>query len=143
MDDQVGRDLAAVLTLGLGDVAQADPCGMVPPIYVGPGTPIARVGDQNTYVFYKNGVETFVIHPGFKGKVEEFGMLIPFPAVPELRKVSDSIFPHMRAAIDPPEVVVYANRFPMGIGRFSPGAAAGREHRHRGHWASIATRSAW
>jgi hypothetical protein len=35
-------------------------------------------------------------------------MLIPFPAVPELRKVSDSIFPHVRAAIDPPEIVVYA-----------------------------------
>ena len=88
--------------------ASADPCGMVPPIYVGPGTPIARTGDQNTFVFYKNGVETFVIHPGFKGKVEEFGMLIPLPAVPELRKVSDNIFPHVRAAIDPPEVVVYA-----------------------------------
>jgi hypothetical protein len=104
--------IAALLLFGLGDAAQADPCGMVPPIYVGPGVPIARVGDQNTYVFYKNGVETFVIHPGFTGKVEEFGMLIPFPAVPELRKVSDSIFPHVRAAIDPPEVVVYVNRFP-------------------------------
>ncbi|MFQ5733293.1 MAG: hypothetical protein ACE5KM_15230, partial [Planctomycetaceae bacterium] len=67
----------------------ADPCGMVPPIYTGPGTPIARTGDQNTFVFYKKGVETFVIHPGFKGKVEQFGMLIPLPKVPELRKVSD------------------------------------------------------
>jgi Uncharacterized protein conserved in bacteria (DUF2330) len=103
--------IAAVL-LALGELAQADPCGMVPPIYVGPGAPIARVGDQNTYVFYKKGVETFVIHPGFTGKVEQFGMLIPFPKVPELRKVSDSIFPHLRAAIDPPEVVVYVNRFP-------------------------------
>ena len=105
--------LAAVavsaVTLNLETVS-ADPCGMVPPVYVGPGTPIARTGDQNTFVFYKDGVETFVIHPGFKGKVEEFGMLIPFPAVPELRKVSDNIFPHLRAAIDPPEVVVYAYR---------------------------------
>ena len=25
-----------------------------------------------TYVFYKNGVETFVIRPGFTGKVDEF-----------------------------------------------------------------------
>jgi Uncharacterized protein conserved in bacteria (DUF2330) len=99
---------ALVGALFVGDFAAADPCGMVPPIYLGPGAPIARVGDQNTYVFYKNGVETFVIHPAFKGKVDEFGMLIPFPAVPELRKVSDSIFPHVRAAIDPPEIVVYA-----------------------------------
>jgi Uncharacterized protein conserved in bacteria (DUF2330) len=107
----LSRGCAVLTGIGMliaGRFAAADPCGMVPPIYVGPGTPIARIGDQNTYVFYKNGVETFVIHPAFKGKVEEFGMLIPFPAVPELRKVSDSIFPHVRAAIDPPEVVVYA-----------------------------------
>ena len=105
--------LSAVVVLCSVQFAAADPCGMVPPVYVGPGTPIARTGDQNTFVFYKNGVETFVIHPGFKGKVEEFGMLIPFPTVPELRKVSDNIFPHVRAAIDPPEVVVYARRFPL------------------------------
>ena len=96
--------VAAVL---LPQVASADPCGMVPPIYTGPGVPIARTGDQNTFVFYKDGIETFVIHPGFKGKVDQFGMLIPFPSVPELRKVPDNIFPHMRAAIDPPEVVVH------------------------------------
>ena len=104
-----------VLTCIIG-TANADPCGMVPPIYVGPGVPIARIGDQNTFVFYKNGVETVIIHPGFKGKVEQFGMLIPFPAVPELRKVSDSIFPHIRAAIDPPEVIVYAYQRGVGFG---------------------------
>ena len=102
--------LLLTLAAALAGEAFADPCGMVPPVYVGPGTPIARTGDQNTFVFYKNGVETFVIHPGFKGKVEEFGMLIPLPKVPELRKVSDNIFPHIRAAIDPPEVVVYSGR---------------------------------
>ena len=113
---------AFVLLLVTAQVASADPCGMVPPVYVGPGTPITRTGDQNTFVFYKDGVETFVIHPGFKGKVEQFGMLIPFPAVPELRKVPDNIFPHLRAAIDPPEVVVYANNFP----RFGRGRAGGK-----------------
>ena len=70
------RGSACSLVFGLAcliGTANADPCGMVPPIYVGPGVPIARTGDQNTFVFYKNGVETFVIHPGFKGKVEQFG----------------------------------------------------------------------
>jgi len=113
--------LPASFLLGLFSLQPvfADPCGMVPPVYVGPGTPIARTGDQNTFVFYKDNVETFVIHPGFTGRVEEFGMLIPFPAVPELRKVSDNIFPHVRAAIDPPEVVVYAanNRFRRFAGK--------------------------
>ena len=87
---------ATTVALLLPNLAVADPCGMVPPIYTGPGTPIARTGDQNTFVFYKKGFETFVIHPGFKGKVEQFGMLIPLPKVPELRKVSDNIFPHVR-----------------------------------------------
>lgn len=112
---------AAVLGYSCGSTF-ADPCGMVPPIYSGPGVPIARTGDQNTYVFYKDKVETFVIHPAFQGKVEEFGMLIPFPKVPELRKVSDNIFPHIRAAIDPPEVAVYVGRFPPPGARFRGGA---------------------
>ena len=87
-------------------VTHADPCGMVPPIYQGEGAPITRIGEQQTYVFYKDGLETFVIRPGFSGKVDEFGMLIPFPTPPAIRKVPDHIFEHIAAAIDPPEVVI-------------------------------------
>ena len=91
----------------LSATAKADPCGMVPPIYPGgQPVPLARSGLQQTYVFYKDGVETFVIRPGFTGKVEEFGMLIPFPTPPAIRKVPDHVFPHVAAAVDPPEVVV-------------------------------------
>ena len=42
------------------------------PIYTGEGVPLTRVGVQMTYVFYKDGVETFVIKPGFEGKVDEY-----------------------------------------------------------------------
>jgi hypothetical protein len=98
-------------------VAWADPCGMVPPIYVTDNSSIVRVGDEQTYVFYqdgkdgeagtlKAGIETFVIRPGFSGKVEDFGMLISFPTPPALRKVSEDIFPQIAKAIDPPEVVI-------------------------------------
>ena len=97
---------ALALVLLIGSRAQADPCGMVPPIYLEGAVPIERIGLQKTFVFYKNGVETFVIRPGFKGSVKEFGMLIPFPSPPALRKVSDDTFAHIAAAIDPPEVVV-------------------------------------
>ncbi len=86
--------------------ASADPCGMVPPIYPGQEIPLARIGLQQTYVYYKGGVETFVIRPGFTGKVDEFGMLIPFPTPPAIRKVPDHVFEHLAAAVDPPEVVV-------------------------------------
>ena len=89
---------------------------MVPPIRTGTGTPITRVGPQRTYVFYKDGMETYVIRPGFRGEVEEFGMLIPFPSPPALRKVSDAIFGHLAAAIEPPEVELWVGASLGGIG---------------------------
>jgi hypothetical protein len=104
-----GRVIAAVAFycwLLLAGTGLADPCGMVPPIYIQDNTSLVRVGDQQTYVFYKDGIETFVIRPGFSGKVEDFGMLISFPTPPALRKVSEDIFPQIAAAIDPPEVVI-------------------------------------
>ncbi len=105
------RDLFTIffsVVAGLVILAQvkADPCGMVPPIFIGDQSPITRIGLQKTYVFHKDGVETFVIRPGFSGKVDNFGMLIPFPNPPELRKVADDTFDQIANAIDPPEVVV-------------------------------------
>ena len=113
--------LAAVpLTIFTASVV-ADPCGMVPPVYIGK-IPIKRVGAQKTYLFYKDGIETMVIRPGFEGNVEEFGMLIPFPSVPSLRKAPDNIFPHLAAAIDPPEVVIDLRRRYFARGRRQLGA---------------------
>src|SRR5262245_27495248 len=97
---------AALMAIGLPAAAWADPCGMVPPIYVNDNTSLVRVGDEQTYVFFKDGLETFVIRPGFSGKVEDFGMLISFPTPPALRKVAEDIFPQIAKSIDPPEVVV-------------------------------------
>ena len=102
--------IVAIVTVVCGSwtlAVLADPCGMVPPIYPsGESIPLARIGDQETYVFFKDGIETIVIRPGFTGKVDEFGMLIPFPTPPAIRKVPDQIFLHITAAIDPPEVMV-------------------------------------
>ena len=44
-------------------------------------------------------------------------MLIPFPAPPALRKVPDHIFPHLAAAVDPPEVVVDLRQQFFGRGK--------------------------
>ena len=93
--------------------AQADPCGMVPPIPVGVKIPtLERTGAQRTYVMHKDvpgigGVETMVLRPGFVGDVDEFGMLIPFPSAPAIRKIDDDTFAHLEAAVDPPEVNVH------------------------------------
>ncbi|MCB2022202.1 MAG: DUF2330 domain-containing protein, partial [Burkholderiaceae bacterium] len=102
---------AALLSLSAPHPAAADPCGMVPPVVQGLQDPIVRVGPQRTYVFYRKGIETFVIRPGFRGKVEEFGMLIPFPTPPAIRKVPDNIFAHIASAIDPPEVQVWVRGY--------------------------------
>ena len=92
------------LLLGLMTVAGADPCGMVPPISLDSddNNVIERVGDQKTYVFRKGDLQTVVIHPGFQGNVDQFGMLIPFPSVPALRKMPDNVFEQLTFAVEPP-----------------------------------------
>ena len=89
--------------------ASADPCGMVPPVWGGEGpAPVAieRTGLQQTYVFFRDKVQTIAIRPGFTGSVESFGMLVPLPATPALRKIDDRTFDHLSSAVDPPLVTV-------------------------------------
>ena len=107
---------AIALSLIFPTSTWADPCGMVPPVFVDniDNLPIKRVGPQKTYVFYKNGLETFIIQPGYEGRVDEFGMLIPFPVPPAIRKAPDAFFDHLAAAIDPPEVVIDLTPRPTG-----------------------------
>ena len=95
-----------MFSLLIGLLASADPCGMVPPIAVTNSSAIARQGAQRTYVFFKDGIETIALRPGFTGSVEDFGMLIPFPSPPALRKIEDDTFAHIEAAIEPPKVHV-------------------------------------
>ena len=100
-----------MFSLLVGLLAFADPCGMVPPIAVTSSNAIARQGAQRTYVFFKDGIETIALRPGFTGSVEDFGMLIPFPSPPALRKIEDDTFAHIEAAIEPPKV--HVRRRPM------------------------------
>lgn len=98
---------ASLVALGIATAARADPCGMVWPVTIQTGAAkIQRMGLQKTYVFHHAGVESFIIHPGFRGNVKNFGMLIPFPSVPAIRKVPDDVFAQIERSIDPPEVIV-------------------------------------
>jgi hypothetical protein len=100
--------LPMIVLASWAGAAYADPCGMVPPMWTQSiQNPITRVGAQKTYVFYEDGVESFVLRPAFSGKVDEFGMLISFPTPPAIRKVPEEIFDHITKAIDPPEVYIY------------------------------------
>ena len=99
--------LSPMIVATAANTAWGDPCGMVPPISVDREIPkLVRQGLQQTYVFYKNGIETFVIRPGYRGNAAEFGMLVPFPTPPAIRKVPDAVFEHLAAAIDPPEIEI-------------------------------------
>ena len=102
--------LAGLALLGMtAGPAVADPCGMVPPITIADGkTPaIQRQGAQRTYVMFHDGVETMALRPGFVGKIDDFGMLIPFPTAPALRKIEDDTFHHLEGLVDPPEIDVH------------------------------------
>ncbi len=57
---------AWLLVLSLAAPLLADPCGLVPPVFTGDGPPIARIGLQQTYVFYRDGVACIAIRPGFE-----------------------------------------------------------------------------
>ena len=93
-------------------LALADPCGMVmppPPPHLeseGGEAMLKRDGTQRTWVAYEDGVQTMVLRPGFRGSVDAFGMLIPFPSAPTLRKVDEDVFSQVEAAIDPPAMEV-------------------------------------
>jgi len=97
------------LVAGLSAPAVADPCGMVPPIRIADTDvpAIQRTGPQRTYVMFHEGVQTMALRPGFTGKVDDFGMLIPFPSPPALRKIEDATFRHIEGAVDPPEIDVW------------------------------------
>jgi len=114
---------AILLALAPTVPATADPCGMVPPI--ASARSIDRTGLQRTYVFFKDGVETIAIRPAFTGTTSEFGMLVPFPSPPSLKKAPDDLFEQIAAAADPPEVVVYPMRPGGGGGPSTPAASGG------------------
>ncbi len=111
-----------VLAAALGTPAWSDPCGMVPPVSLdGDEQVIERVGDQKTYVFRKGDLQTVVIHPGFEGNVDEFGMLIPFPTVPALRKMPDNVFEQLTLAVEPPTIDYWVHKpMPAGAVRSAP-----------------------
>lgn len=118
--------LAATVTTQPVPIVKADPCGMVPPLYAGKAPQIERTGLKKTYVFYKNGIETFAIKPGFKGKLSEFGMLVPVPSTPSIKKIADKTFEHIDAAIDPPEIEVWVGPdYPMEDAARGPTSAVG------------------
>ncbi|MCP4808374.1 MAG: DUF2330 domain-containing protein [Proteobacteria bacterium] len=114
------------MILALLSSLHADPCGMVwrpppwqpksPELIRNGGRVLEREGAQRTWIAYADGIETMVLRPGFTGSVDEFGMLIPFPSPPTLRKVDENVFSHVEAAVDPPAMTVDIEYPPIVLG---------------------------
>ena len=113
MSEQTHTRLSLVALLAgallLPSPGLADPCGMVPPIALGGQgnqAQLERTGAQRTWVMFDRGIETIALRPGFTGNAADFGMLIPFPSPPAIRKIDDALFAQLEGAIDPPTLEV-------------------------------------
>ncbi|KAF0242949.1 MAG: hypothetical protein FD180_3649 [Planctomycetota bacterium] len=49
-------------------------------------------GDQRVFIYHRNGMEDLVLQASIKGNGADFGMVLPLPAVPDIRKVERGFF---------------------------------------------------
>ena len=49
-------------------------------------------GDQRLFLFHRNGVQHLILENGFKGQARDFGLLLPLPSPPEVKKVDRQFF---------------------------------------------------
>ena len=49
-------------------------------------------GDQRVFIYHRNGMEDLVLQASIKGNGADFGMILPLPAVPDIRKVERGFF---------------------------------------------------
>lgn len=91
---------AAALCAGLyvADVPEAEACGcFVPP---DPTVPIVQAGERILFA-QENGVVTAHIQVQYSGPAEEFGWLLPMPAIPEMELGTDELFAQLIAQTQP------------------------------------------
>jgi len=49
-------------------------------------------GDQRVFIYHRAGMEDLILQASVKGTGSDFGMLLPLPAVPDIRKVERAFF---------------------------------------------------
>lgn len=98
------RPPLALLVLVAASVA-AEPCFMASPVTEPrPGVVdpvLVRRGVQRTYVFHLGRVEDIVVQPSLAGGAEHFGMILPFPEAPVIRKVEGTFFDDLDRLLAP------------------------------------------
>lgn len=83
---------ALAATLGAAALFQPSPArAMCGPI--GRDQQIVEVdGDQRVFIYHRNGMEDLILQASIKGNGSDFGMVLPLPAVPDIRKVERAFF---------------------------------------------------
>lgn len=86
------------LSVHLQSPAEAEACGcFVPP---DPTVPIVQAGERILFG-QENGIITAHIQVQYSGAAEEFGWLLPMPAIPEMELGSDELFAQLIAQTQP------------------------------------------
>ena len=85
---------SAALAVALGAAALLPPtparamCGPV----TRPDQVVVVDGDQRVFIYHRGGMEDLILQASVKGKGADFGMILPLPAVPDIRKVERAFF---------------------------------------------------
>ncbi|MCP4447199.1 MAG: DUF2330 domain-containing protein [Myxococcales bacterium] len=96
----LAASLSAVFAGGLAalDTNEAEACGcFVPP---DPTVPIVQAGERILFG-QQNGIVTAHIQVQYSGPAEEFGWLLPMPAIPEMELGTDELFAQLIAQTQP------------------------------------------
>jgi hypothetical protein len=89
-------DLVLLFCVVSGASALGD--GMVFPEVV---YPKVEIPNQQALIHFSGGVERLVIETSFSGEGTNFAWVVPLPAVPEVRPVSEDFFSRLRGAFAP------------------------------------------
>lgn len=74
-------------------------------------------GDQRVFIYHRNGVQDLVLQTSVKGSGSDFGMLLPLPSVPDIRKVEFAFFDELHQMTRTRDVAWKAQAEGLGAGR--------------------------
>lgn len=77
-------------------------------------------GDQRVFIYHRNGMEDLVLQAAIRGNGADFGMVLPLPAVPDIRKVERVFFDDLFA-------MTRTRQVDFAEGRAAPPGGAGMQ----------------
>lgn len=63
--------------------------------------------ETRVFVSYKEGEETFIVQPDFSGTAKQFGVVLPFPARPDITAAPNTFFDELSTLVKPSQLMVF------------------------------------